>query len=128
MTQVLYHLDVTSNADMLTSMISALLDVTLVALRPPFSHAHDTSTNTVASSEVLVNLLCEVFQSLDTDNDGYLTAADFSAQGTYTSQVHTHHDNIYTSKECTPLNIISKLLLHYSKRNQYAFISCVCDS
>lgn len=84
MTQLLFHLDVTSNAEMLTTMISALLDVTLVALRPPFSHAHDTSINTVASTEILVNLLCEVFQSLDTDNDGYLTAADFSAQGTNT--------------------------------------------
>ena len=85
MTQLLYHLDVTSNADMLTSMISALLDVTLVAFRPPFSHAHDTSMNTSASTEMLINLLCGVFQSLDTDNDGYLTAADFSAQGTHTS-------------------------------------------
>ena len=83
MTQLLYHLDASTNPDTLTSIISALLDVTLVASRPPFSHAHDTSAITVAPTDMLTNLLCGVFQSLDTDNDGYLTAADFSAQGAY---------------------------------------------
>ena len=84
MTQLLFHLDVASNNEMLTSVISKLIDVTLATSRPPLSHAHDTSTNTIASTEMLTYLLFGVFQSLDTDNDGFLTAADFSAQGTNT--------------------------------------------
>jgi hypothetical protein len=117
MTQMLYHLDASTNPDTLTSIISALLDVTLVASRPPFSHAHDTSAITAAPTDMLTNLLCGVFQSLDTDNDGYLTAADFSAQGTYVAPCSTSYTLIPNLMQCclflTILHLPSLCLMHY---------------
>lgn len=117
MTQMLYHLDASTNPTTLTSIISALLDVTLVASRPPFSHAHGTSTSTAAPTDMLTNLLCGVFQSLDTDNDGYLTAADFSAQGTYVAPYSTSTTLIpnlmHSSLFLTVSHLSSMCLMYY---------------
>jgi hypothetical protein len=109
MTQMLYHLDASTNPDTLPSIISALLDVTLVASRSPFSHAHDNSAITAAPTDMLTNLLCGVFQSLDTDNDGYLTAADFSAQGTYVTPYSTSNTLIPNLMQCCLFLTISHL-------------------
>lgn len=75
MTQLLFKCEVACNSDLLATLITALLDAA-TGTRDR-SHALSEGKHSTSFSAALTN----VFEALDTDDDGFLTASDFCVQG-----------------------------------------------
>jgi hypothetical protein len=76
MTQLLFKCDLSSNNDLLATLITSLLDAATATRdrSDALSEAKYTASFT--------SILSSVFEALDTDDDGFLTASDFCVQGT----------------------------------------------
>ena len=94
MTHLLFKCDAAHSSEVLNSLVIKLLDATASSSsskhRSP-SHL-DSKTRSLRGDQLspslplslsLSSVLSDVFRTLDTDNDGFLTASDFSSQGAY---------------------------------------------
>ena len=75
MSQLLFKCDLASNNDLLATLITSLLDASTTTRDrsyAPSEGRHPASFSSILSS---------VFEALDTDDDGFLTASDFCVQG-----------------------------------------------
>jgi hypothetical protein len=82
MTQLLFKCDLSTNNDLLAALITSLLD----AATTTRDRSHALSEGKYSTS--FSTILSSVFEALDTDDDGFLTASDFCVQGRGSSSLN----------------------------------------